>query len=162
MAATRPRHSKEDFVAAGIHAALLLLLEAYEYAQELQRNHWDFAVALHTLRLAGLTESQLRWLVCRGYVEHAAEIAPAEKGRRFRRTGQLTFTDKTCVVLTELGASVARQVGQAHKRRSHPRDKAALAWRGDTIYERDVRPHLKASSSPSTSRPARTRSAKRN
>jgi hypothetical protein len=63
---------------------------------------WDFAVEIHVLRASGLTHSDLRWLVCRDLVEHAAEITRDGQDRRvFRRTGHLTFAKRTCFVLAE-------------------------------------------------------------
>src|SRR5689334_15976280 len=51
-------------IAPRFHAALLPLLEAYKYARELERCIWDFALEIRVLRAAGLTHSDLRWLVC--------------------------------------------------------------------------------------------------
>src|SRR5438105_879131 len=91
-------------------AALPILLEAYDYARQLQRSIWDFVVEIHLLRAAGLTNSDLRWFVCRGLVEQATEITrAAQDSRVFHRTGSLTFTKRTCFVLTEAGAALARQ-----------------------------------------------------
>jgi len=88
---------------------LSTLLEAFEYAFELRRSVWDFAVEISVLRRAGLTRSDLRWLVCQGIVEHGAEGTGAdEKRRTFHRTGTLTFRKQTCFVLTEAGAELAR------------------------------------------------------
>src|SRR5438132_1184566 len=79
--------------------AFSILLEAYDYARELQHSVWDFAVEIPILRVAGLTNSDLRWLVCRGFVEHAAEITRAtQDSRAFHGTGSLTFTKRTCFV----------------------------------------------------------------
>ena len=99
-------------------AALTLLLQAFEYAHELDRSVWDFAVEIGELRKAGFTTSGLRWLVCKGFAEHAREIKPPDGGgRTFRRRGKLTFTQKTCFVLTEAGLAFARQaLGKANKR----------------------------------------------
>ena len=43
---------------------LWLLQQAHDYAAELSRSHWDFAVEISALREAGLTNSDLRWLAC--------------------------------------------------------------------------------------------------
>ena len=50
--------------------------EALDCAQELQRDPWDFAVEVPCLRGAGLSDSSLRWLLCKGYAEHAIETKP--------------------------------------------------------------------------------------
>lgn len=85
-----------------------LLLDAWDYAQDVKLDVWDFAVELDVLRNAGLGTSDLRWLLCKGYVRHAVEI-PAERqdSRMFRPLGRLTVTDKTCFVLTEFGQQAA-------------------------------------------------------
>ena len=92
--------------------ALRLLLEAYHYAQELGRNVWDFAVEIDTLRQAGSTNSEFRWLICKGYVDHAPETTmPGEETRTFQRQRRpcgLTFSRKTCFVLTAAGFAFAR------------------------------------------------------
>jgi len=91
-------------------AALSVLLEAYDYARELGRSVWDFAVEIHFLRVAGLTNSDLRWLVCSEFVAHAAEMTrTAQDSRVFHRTGTLTFTKETCFVITRLGAEFVSQ-----------------------------------------------------
>jgi hypothetical protein len=90
-------------------AALHLLLEAYEYAHELSRNVWDFAVEIGGLRQEGITVSGFRWLVCKGFVEHAREITPpGGEDRAFERQAGLNFSKKTCFVLTEAGFQFAQ------------------------------------------------------
>ncbi|MBV9121785.1 MAG: hypothetical protein JO112_00315 [Planctomycetes bacterium] len=95
-------------VSLGLYQALIDLLQAYEYAREVHCRNWDFAVELDALRTVGFTASDLRWLVCKGYAEHAAEVnlGPARQ-RAFRRTGRLRFCRSTCVVLTEAGVAFA-------------------------------------------------------
>ncbi len=91
-------------------AALALLLESHAYAEELGRSAWDFAVEIASLRAAGLTTSDLRWLVCKGFVEHAREATmPGDQTRCFRASGGLTFSRRTCFVLTETGVAYARR-----------------------------------------------------
>jgi hypothetical protein len=91
-------------------AAFSILREALNYAKQLQRPVWDFAVEIQVLRAAGLTNSDLRLLICRGLVEHAAEMTyPCQEGRVFRRTGALTFTRQTCFVLVEKNPVAANQ-----------------------------------------------------
>lgn len=89
-------------------AAFALLLEAFSYARDLQRPAWDFAVEIATLHQTGLTASALRWLVCKGYVEHACEL-PTQNGaaRSFHRNEGLHFCSRTCFILTEAGIAFA-------------------------------------------------------
>jgi hypothetical protein len=92
-----------------LHDALALLLQAHEYAIELRADVWDFAVELHVFRENRLTNSDLRWLVAMGYVEHALEITgPTDRTRQFRRMALLTITDATCLVLSRDGVAIAQ------------------------------------------------------
>lgn len=93
-------------------AALNRLLEAYEFAAELQRSVWDFALEVEYLRQLGLTNNELRWLVCTGLAKHACEISPvAEEHRAFEPSaGRLTFEPAACFVLTEAGTSFVRNM----------------------------------------------------
>jgi hypothetical protein len=90
-------------------AGLAQLAKADGYAREVQRPGWDFAVEIAGLHAAGLTNSDLRWLACKGYVEHAVETTLAgSEARTFEREGRLTFGPATCFVLTESGAAFLR------------------------------------------------------
>ena len=92
-----------------ISNALERLAEALDYASDAGRGEWDFAVEIQVLRAAGLAAGDLRWLVCKSYVEHAREITlPGEDGRAFHPTGNLTFAKRTCFVLTAAGLSAVR------------------------------------------------------
>ncbi len=85
-------------------AALAMLQESYECALDLQRDKWDFAVEIETLRKAGLSDNDLRWLVCNGYIEHAREVSLAsDKGRTFCPGHGLTFHRRTCFTLCKSG-----------------------------------------------------------
>ena len=60
------------------------------------------------LRTAGVANSDIRWLLCRGYVEHAAERVGkgAQQGRSFQRLAKLILPQNTCFVLTAEGSSL--------------------------------------------------------
>jgi hypothetical protein len=95
-----------------IRSGLRLLLQAFEYAGQLGRNPWDFAVEIASLRLAGLNESDFRWLVCKGFVTHACETGIfASDDRVFRPEAPLRFTKRSCFVLTLAGAAAACLAG---------------------------------------------------
>jgi hypothetical protein len=90
-------------------AALALLLEAHNYARDLKCSPWDFAFEINGLLALGLNNNDLRWLLCRGYLEHAREITrPAEDSRTFCPVGKLTLTRRTCFILTPEGVAAAR------------------------------------------------------
>jgi hypothetical protein len=86
-------------------------VEAYLYAHELNRSVWDFAVEIGVLRQVGCTNSEFRWLVCKGYVDHAPEnTLTGEETRSFRhgrQTPGLTFGRRTGFVLTDAGFEFA-------------------------------------------------------
>jgi hypothetical protein len=93
---------------SSLRAGLQLLLTAARYAEELDRDAWDFAVEISHLRAAGLTNSDLRWLVCKEYVEHAREITlPGEMRRSFHGHGGLIFFKRSCFILTPSGREAA-------------------------------------------------------
>jgi hypothetical protein len=91
-----------------VQQTLIVLLEAYQYAQDLSFDPWDFAVELPTLRPLGLTNGDCRWLVGRGWIECGFELTLAGDERRsFRRSGNLKLSKRTCLVLTEAGVVAA-------------------------------------------------------
>ena len=93
-----------------MQGVLALLLDAYRYATQLDRSLWDFAVEARGLRDVGLTASDFRWLVCKGFVRHAREVTALEDDeRRFERIGDLMLARRTCLVLTEAGAEFAAE-----------------------------------------------------
>ena len=85
------------------------LLEAYEYAYDVGQATWDFAVEIEPFMRQGLTVNDLRWLICKGLVEHACEVTlEGEHQRSFRPLGKLGLTARTCAVLTSTGADLMR------------------------------------------------------
>jgi hypothetical protein len=91
--------------------ALASLLEAFDYAEDTDSERSDFAVQILQLRELGLNDSDMRWLVRKGFVEHAREVTiERDHGREFRSTGNLTFSGQTCFVLTDAGVANSRSV----------------------------------------------------
>jgi hypothetical protein len=91
-----------------LQRVLQLLSEAWQYAKELEREVWDFAVEIDTLRNAGTTPNDLRWLVGKGFVEVAVEVTlPDDAARVFRSVRRLLFMPRTCFILTVKGATFA-------------------------------------------------------
>jgi len=105
------RTSQERAIAelpARIRPALDILLEARQYAEQTSGDYWEFAVELTQLAALGLTRNDFRWLVRRGLVEHQREVTlDSDHGRAFRPTGDLSFPDGTCFILTPAGAAIA-------------------------------------------------------
>ena len=105
-----------DLQAANGHrefqAALEQLACTAGYAQDADRSPWDFAVEIDSLINVGLTTSDLRWLVTKGYVEHAQEVTSGKDARRrFQVCRHLAFGKRTCFVLTTQGMRLDRPAG---------------------------------------------------
>src|SRR5262249_8992939 len=120
VSATSDRQRKRDLAAEILGRApggLELLRQAGEYAADARRSAWDFAVEADDLRAAGLTAGDLRWLVSREHVEHGVETSPPGAGRRrFRQGCGLSFTLRSCFVLTEAGARLFRRAAAGRGR----------------------------------------------
>ena len=114
-------------LAAGrFRRALNLLMKAGEYARRVAGDPWDFAVDIQQFRRFRLTENDLRFLVRMKYLDHAREsTTSSDAGRVFRSTGSVSFTKRTCFVLTPLGMAVAENVAMAPANgQNHIRERA--------------------------------------
>jgi hypothetical protein len=97
-------------IVSKLEPIIVELFEAFAYAEDTASDRWDFAVAIGRLKERGANESDLRWLVRKGYVAHAREVTvDGDDGREFRSTGNLTFSEQTCFVLTDDGVAHARK-----------------------------------------------------
>ena len=98
-------------LALRLHTALTRLRLSYDYARDLDLDLWDFAVEIQELRAEGVSNNDLRWLVCKGFVLHADEITSLGDNRRtFQTIGRLNFCKRTCFVLTEEGAKLVLEL----------------------------------------------------
>jgi hypothetical protein len=89
---------------ARILQALSMLRDAWDGARDLQVHPEEFALEMRPFYVAGLTNTDLRWLVAKGYVEHLEEQIDAHTGcRSFRRSLRLTITPSSCFVLSVTG-----------------------------------------------------------
>ena len=78
------------------------LVKASALALDAGQDKWDFALELRVLRRHGLSESDLRWLMCKGIVEHARELSRKGDCRRtFRSKNTLKFKKRSCFVLAD-------------------------------------------------------------
>jgi hypothetical protein len=108
IAADELRHPDRQRLCRGLR----LLQRSLDYAHGLQRSAWDFSVEIYSLREAGLTNSDLRWLAAMDYVEHAREVHTSQdQARQFKPAGKLTFTRRTCFVLTSKGEQWMEALG---------------------------------------------------
>lgn len=95
-------------LASEVRQGLGQLLRAFDYARDLECSLWDFSIEIDRLLALGMTTSDLRWLIKRGYLSHAREITgPHDADRRFDPQSQnLAFSKGTCFVLTALGLAL--------------------------------------------------------
>ncbi len=93
-----------EILNARIQMGLKLLWEASQTAQTVNRDSWEFAVEIGQLYAVGLTNSDLRWLLCQGYAQHATEqIQDGRAARTFQQLANLALPPGTCFVLTSKG-----------------------------------------------------------
>jgi hypothetical protein len=113
---------------------LLLLREAGESARKDGCDIWQFAVEIGRLHAAGLSNTDLRHLICEGYLAHALEHTSALGPRRvFRRLRNLALPQRTCFVLTRKGLALASLSQRASVPGGRQRDAMAAVprWIGD-------------------------------
>ena len=111
QAKTDGKSNTDRRVPAHVRQGLLLLLQAWLYAEDAGRDVWDFSLERAALHRAGLTDSDLRWLLCKGLIEHAREITkPGAHAREFHCHRSLTFFKRSAFVLTAAGASLAKEL----------------------------------------------------
>lgn len=95
-------------ISDGVRAALTLLQHALDCARDAHAPPWDFAVEIGELCAAGLTITDLRWMVVKELVEHADETSMhGSEHRSFTPSRGLNFLDTTCVLLTTKGSALA-------------------------------------------------------
>lgn len=86
-------------------SGLSLLLRAYEYAEDASADPWQFALSVRELEAAGLTVTDVRWLLLKRLASLAREITtPGDPKRVFRPVPFTALTQSTCIVLTADGA----------------------------------------------------------
>lgn len=96
---------------AEVRGGLAVLLQGYHYARRAGRTVWDFAVEIEDLKSNGLTNNDLRWMVCQGWIEQARELTDTVEGNRVFAFGSvLTFSDRSCFVLSKEGVRIAERV----------------------------------------------------
>jgi hypothetical protein len=133
------RNDPDDLLTAGMAAALAQLARGRRFAQNTGLSIWDFAVGI---RHIDLQPNDLRWLVCKGYVEHAEETTrPRRKQRSFRPGGGLAFSERSCFVLTDVGLSLVRTCASGGLAR-HVCDPPVVVARADGAHRAaSVIPH---------------------
>ena len=99
------------FVAERLSSPLSTLFAAFDYASDSRLDRWQFAVSLADVLSQGATLVDIRWLVLRGFAEHAKETTvPGDANRSFRRLPPTSLPADMCITLSPLGADTLRAV----------------------------------------------------
>ncbi|HEV7225374.1 MAG TPA: hypothetical protein VGN42_21895 [Pirellulales bacterium] len=97
------------FVAERLGSSLKTLFAAFDYALDSHLDRWQFGVALTDVLSQGATLLDVRWLVLRGFAEHAKETTvPGDANRSFRRLPPTSLPADMCIALSPLGAETLR------------------------------------------------------
>jgi hypothetical protein len=136
-----PRKSNDLPIGDGIRAALALLKRAFDCANDANAAPWDFALEIAQLYAAGLTITDLRWMVVKKFVEQADETTEhGDEHRSFTPSRGLSFLPTTCVLLTIEGARLAEGENAT------PADEI-LGANGKSHPQASVKPHWDAARS---------------
>lgn len=156
-----PRLQRDAETGAGglpptVEAAIAELAMAYDYALNASCEPWQFAVDIARLRELGLTVSDLRWLVEKGYATHAVEVTrPGDPVRKFAPSANTAFSPSTRFLLTDAGLYLAgnsrtvptllrftrQEAAEDSEAASAPRwdGKAGVLYFGQQVVKRYVR-----------------------
>lgn len=86
-----------------------ILLDAYDFAQELDVGPEQFAVEWPVLSRFAITPNDVRWLHAKHFVLHLVEHVHTDGSeRRFEQRTPLAFQANSCFQLTELGVHTVR------------------------------------------------------
>lgn len=81
--------------------ALSMLVRAYQYAEDIKIDRWEFAVPFEEFRYAGVTVSELRWLLFSGIAIHARVISENRTCPRYVRLDIRSLPANACFVLSD-------------------------------------------------------------
>ena len=91
--------------------ALRELLKAHEYAFDARFDKWNFAIEINAMTKFGLTDTDLRWLILKDFVQHKREASGQDDlGRCFENVNPLKFQSDSCFVLTSVGVGFAKEL----------------------------------------------------
>ena len=107
-----PRVDSPSSLTPRLGQALCLLCKAWDAARAQRCDVWQFAVEIDQLRGLSLSNTDLRSLLCWGYLAHARERTTAGASQRiFQPLRALVLPKRTCFVLTAKGWEVALEFG---------------------------------------------------
>jgi hypothetical protein len=101
---SQSKRQRDNGLLAQSTIGLKMLYQAYALARMAKLPVWDFALSIETLRLAGVSETCLRYLIHLRWVAHGIELyRPRSRRRSFRRLANLSFMRGVHFVLTDTG-----------------------------------------------------------
>ncbi len=104
---------QSNVTALRVQVALRLLREALATAAALNRESWDFAIELDQLHSVGLSNTEIRVLLCGQFALHAYEERDtAGNVRTFRPIQNLSLPCEAAFVLTEKGLRLLEQMDE--------------------------------------------------
>jgi hypothetical protein len=110
-AGDEPRRPGIAPINSNLRVGLALLFQAYCYSRNANVDLWDFALEIEKLYARGLTISDFRWLVAKGFVEHGRELSVyGDLHRTFQTAAGFYFEPGTCAVLTPKGIAFVRDL----------------------------------------------------
>jgi hypothetical protein len=134
------RESTSHLSDESLRAGLALLWRAYLCAQDTGVNVWELGLRTGRVYESGMTASDLRWMVAKGFVEHGEETSGYDEPHRtFRRSKAYFFNNHTCLILTPSGAALAEHVFRETARLPQA-TLAALAAVAETTAPANARP----------------------
>lgn len=98
------------FLKEMLKGGLSLLWRGSEYARDLDRENYEFAVEATALHEAGFSEIDIRWLVARGYVQLVSRVVPDHSVTDTSRRDQCVDSQTAAYILTKMGATLAYQI----------------------------------------------------
>jgi len=144
--------STSPLIDESLRAGLAVLWRAYICAQDTGANVWDFALRTGRLYEAGMTSSDLRWMVAKGVAEHGQETSGYDDPHRsFRRSNGYFFNDHTCLILTPSGAALAEHVFRQTARSPQATLSAPAAVAAETAALANARQAAYETNTPATS-----------
>jgi len=93
-----------------LRGGLAILWRAYICAQDTGASIWDLSLPISRLHQAGMTNTDLRWMMTRGLVEHREETISDADAKRSFRPGSDSLGKHTRLILTSRGALQAEHV----------------------------------------------------
>jgi hypothetical protein len=96
--------------------ALKILREAAQTADRLGQDIWQFAIEIDRFHAVGVSNTDLRRLLCLGHIEHCQErTTDGAKQRSFEKLDNLELPQRTCFVVTAQASDVASEESPAKR-----------------------------------------------